>query len=203
MQKSESTDCLELEHHHLKGYSKCMVAGGYAVVFEGHQALVLRTKDYYESFHTKTEDLGNGKIRITSPQYTSKPCFVYHYKGEHHFEADGGNKRQNPFIEGVLKSVLLYFYSLDKENLENFFDQNSINIEVYSTGNYLGKQHLTGKLVKNFPELEGEPHSCRKIGIGSSSSFVVSLTKALYFSFRKKLNIRIIHLLAQVANSIA
>ena len=218
MQKDKISDPV-IEESIKKGliaHSKCLIAGGYSILFPGAKGVVFSLEDHFTASIEAQTQIYPSKtyIEVYSPQFQGQAPFQIDITRGLSEEA------RFPFVEVPILVALAYFRLKSPDAYQKVVEGVSFyRIRVLQTKGYIStKNHVVkdgadsegGKGLGSgqipefgelYPLFDREISECSKTGIGSSSGIIVILIKAVLELFGE-LEEDIVHFLAQIANSI-
>lgn len=185
------------EKSQLKAYSKCLILGGYSILFNGSIGTSIRLSDYFTSSYKLVPKEARFNVKVSTTQFLNQnpvEIFISHKKMESY----------NPFVEAAVKVTLNYLKNLLPKKYNEIFNINSLVIHTIQTSGFINKKYLK-RYQENaeFPKYKDHMSVCEKTGIGSSACAIVIIIKTifkLFYGEEEKLDH--IHIISQISNSI-
>ncbi|KAI5889349.1 Phosphomevalonate kinase [Schizophyllum commune H4-8] len=172
---------------------KVLIAGGYLVLDPAYSGVVVSTSSRFYTVVRDAEDVGKGKIRVRSPQFTNATWEYSVSKPEDEklsVEASADNSSKNKFVQLALeKTAALAAEKLGTDAVTKALEAGTdIAIvgdnDFYSQRAQLDLQHLPRTMdslekLPPFTPTGGVLADVHKTGLGSSAALITSLVAAL------------------------
>ncbi|KAL1673938.1 ribosomal protein S5 domain 2-type protein [Schizophyllum commune] len=172
---------------------KVLIAGGYLVLDPAYSGVVVSTSSRFYTVVRDAEDVGKGKIRVRSPQFTNATWEYSVTKTEDEklsVEASADNSSKNKFVQLALeKTAALAAEKLGVDTVSKALEAGTdIAIvgdnDFYSQRAQLDLQHLPRTMdslekLPPFTPTGGALADVHKTGLGSSAALITSLVAAL------------------------
>lgn len=185
----------ETARRDLRAYSKCLVIGGYSIVFDNSVGISVKLDDFFTAEYKWVKKTNEYDILITPRQFPQQEPCVF-------FIEEAKNTQKNRFVETPLRVSLDYLSKKYPEKYQELFNGGSLRIETLQTQGFINKKHISYDKQKQFCSYNESIEQCEKTGIGSSACIIVILVKTMFKIFDCDEKIDEIHLVSQISNSI-
>ena len=148
-------------------HGKCLLVGGYAVLFENVSGVIIQAPDYFQANITSLPSTDDScyRVRVSTPQFPSDNVYLLRFDS-HRLTQPSGNK----FIDSAM---LVVFGFLARSHIP----LQGVSISVHQTAGFINKRYVLTD-DNGTVTFSDSIKNVEKTGLGSSACLIVCLVEA-------------------------